>query len=249
MNNSYKIIVCYDGTAYAGWQEQPGKNSICGELKKSFKKAFHLDCYVVAASRTDAGVHALGQIVLVKTELNIAPEKLVWVWNNALAADVYIRQAQIAPEGFHPWYAVKQKTYYYHIFPTRPLPFFAKYGWFYPYDFDEKKFAQALQLFQGTHDFNAFRSADDFRENTQRTILSIDSIFIKRYTVYQVQVIGKKFMRHMIRRMVGAALTVATQSNNFELETIERLLKSGDPNHPLQNAPSCGLVLKKIDYE
>ncbi len=262
--NYYKLTIAYDGTDYVGWQEQKNRLSVAQVLKKAFFSAFEKEIVLLGASRTDSGVHALGQIARCKTDLVIDPKKLCWVWNNVLPADVVIRKIELVDDSFHPYYHVEQKTYYYHFFLNKPLPFMQRYGWHYPYPVNFATLDKALNFFVGTHDFRAFRSADDVRKYTIRTIdtITIESfdslqdcfgvLFptfepIQRFKIYRITVKGQKFMRHMIRRLVGASLSVATKKNG-STKLLQEVMAARDPNHSLPNAPAKGLLLYRIAY-
>ncbi|HEB41881.1 MAG TPA: tRNA pseudouridine(38-40) synthase TruA, partial [Candidatus Dependentiae bacterium] len=115
--NRYKLVIAYDGTDYCGWQEQKDKPSITSVLKKTFNSVFGKEISIVGASRTDAGVHALGQVALGRTDLVAIPaERLQRAWNNVLPAHIVIRSLDQAVPSFHPFYNVEQKTYHYHFF-------------------------------------------------------------------------------------------------------------------------------------
>lgn len=244
---TYKLTIAYDGLDYSGWQAQNHKPSIAQALNHAFTKVFKTEMRVLGASRTDAGVHALGQIARIKTDLNISTEKLQWAWNNALPADISIRSLELADDTFNPFCNVEQKIYHYHFFTERPLPFMQRYGYFFPYKLDFELLRAALQVFIGTHDFASFRSSEDVRENTVRTIDTINLEYLPRYKAYRITVKGQKFLRHMIRRIVGASLHVATKDNSALL-VLQKVLAARNPAHTLPNAPAQGLMLRKIIY-
>ncbi|HLJ30942.1 MAG TPA: tRNA pseudouridine(38-40) synthase TruA [Candidatus Babeliales bacterium] len=265
---TFKLVVAYDGTDYFGWQALPEKPSIAAALNKSFARVFKSEIKVLGASRTDAGVHALGQVVRIKTDLDIAADKLKWAWNNSLPADIAIRSLEEVESTFNPFCDVAQKIYHYHFFTERPLPFTQRYGYFYPYKIDFDTLERALQFFVGTHDFRAFRSNEDTREDTVRTIDAIHLDYLPRYKAYRITVKGQKFLRHMIRRIVGASLAVASSfakassyvktsedksqdkpKNGHSLESLEKIMSARDPRHTLPNAPAQGLMLYKIRYK
>lgn len=243
---TYKIIVAYDGTDYYGWQYQPECITVVGMLQNRFKAVFKQDIYIIGASRTDAGVHALGQVALINTNLEIKSDKLLWAWNNLMPRDILIRKIEQVDSSFHPQRNVKQKTYYYHIFNKRPLPFFSRYGYYPKCSFCPEKLQQALNVFIGTHDFRSFCTGYD-KENTVRTIDSIRVIYIKKFGVYRVEVIGHSFLRYMIRRIVGAALDIAC-SKTRDIEELIIALEQKNPEQNLLTAPAHGLMLYKILY-
>lgn len=240
----YKLIISYDGTDYSGWIQQPTMPSIVQTLQDSFELVFFKKIRLLGASKTDAGVHALGQVAVFKTDLQIDPEKMRWAWNNALPESITIRLLE-QNEDFYPHANVQNKIYHYDLFFDRPLPFVARYG-VQPYGaVDWKLFEQALQLFVGTHNFQAFYTGND-KEDTRRTI---DAIRLERTgnMGYRVVVIGKSFLRHMVRRMIGAALAVA-QRESILLDDITHALQTGQTNCQLPTAPAKGLMLYEIEY-
>ena len=246
--NYYKLVIAYDGTRYCGWQEQKDRPSIVSVLKKSFTFFCKKNVVLLGASRTDAGVHALGQIARCKTDITIDPQKLCRIWNNVLPTDIMIRKIEAVDDSFNPYYNVEQKTYYYHFFVDRPLPYMARYGWYYPYAINFDTFKKALNFFTGTYDFRSFRCAEDKRENTVRTVDAITLEYLKRFKLYRITIKGQKFMRHMIRRMVGASLAIASQQNG-SLALLREIMAAKNSNHPLINAPAHGLLLYRIAYK
>lgn len=245
---SYKLTIAYDATGYYGWQAQVNKPSIAHTINQAFTRAFKKEMRVLGTSRTDAGVHALGQVARAKTDLIIDSERLRWVWNNSLPSEIMIRSLEVVDDSFNPFHDIEQKIYCYHFFLDRPFPFIQRYGYFYPYKIDRDLLQQALQFFIGTHDFASFRSVHDTRENTIRTIDEINLEYFKRYNVYRITVKGQKFLRHMIRRMVGAALSVATRGEGG-IQLLQDVMKAKNPAHTLPNAPAQGLMLYKIIYK
>lgn len=190
----------------------------------------------------------MGQVARIKTDIAITPAKLKWVWNNALPSDITIRSLELTDESFNPFCNVEQKIYYYHFFIERPLPFIQRYGYYYPYAINFDILQKALQFFVGTHDFCSFKSSEDTRENSIRTIDSIDCNYIARYKVYRITIKGQKFLRHMIRRIIGASLSVASKKDD-SLEFLKKVMNACNPRHTLPNAPAQGLMLYKIIYK
>ncbi len=242
----YKIVVAYDGTDYSGWLQQKDRPSIVQTLQDTFKKVFGKTITLLGASKTDAGVHALGQVAIFKTDLAIDPQKIYWAWNNILPPTIHIRSLA-HDEQFHPHYNVVSKTYYYHVFIKRPLPFVQRYGYFHKTFLDEQKLRAALDVFIGTHDFRAFSTDEPPEKDTVRKIDTIKIEYFKRFDAYRIAVTGEKFLRHMVRRIVGAALAVASREN-MSVDLVKEVLASKDPNNVLPTAPAKGLLLYKIEY-
>jgi tRNA pseudouridine38-40 synthase len=245
--NYYKLIIAYDGTNYQGWQEQKDVPTITNSLLKSFKNTFHCDLTIIGASRTDAGVHSLGQTALVKTELDLDAQTLKESWNKRLPTDIVISHLEKVDKNFHPMIKVKEKTYYYDFFCERPLPFDTRYGLFFYWKIDINKLQECLNIFVGTHDFRSFCSGDEMK-TTVRTINEINLHYIKEINVYRITIKGKSFLKYMIRRIVGASLEIASRKN-IEVDYLVQILNEKDPNQTLLNAPPKGLMLYKIDYE
>ncbi len=242
----YKLIVAYDGTDYAGWIQQKTDPSIVQTLQDSFKQVFKQRIKLLGASKTDAGVHALGQVAVFKTDLAVDARRMLWAWNNLLPVSISIRSL-VCDDLFHPHHDVQNKIYYYHLFTKRPMPFVARYGLYVPHEFNSDSFEKALHLFLGRNDFSAFYTGSDREGDTMRTIDSIRVEYIQRYNMYRVVIIGERFLRHMVRRMVGAALAIAS-GDGITDDDIRSALQTGNMNSQLPTAPARGLVLRKIIY-
>lgn len=243
----YKIVVAYDGTGYHGWQRQPDAKTVVQVLEESFKAVFKQKIYISGASRTDAGVHALGQVASFVLSIKIAPETLKFAWNNDLPHDILIQDVSIVSDTFNPRHGVVSKTYHYSFFTQRPMPFVQRYGWYFsrPIDFDVLQ--QALQTFVGTHDFRSFCTGYDMN-STVRTIHSIDLEYDDVMKAHRIVVKGPGFLRYMIRRIVGACLAVASK-DEFTCQDIVGALAKKDPTQTLPNSPAKGLLLQKIYYD
>ncbi len=247
--NHYKIILAYDGTDFQGWQVQPHKLTIANRLEESFYQTFGEHVSINGASRTDAGVHALGQVAVFSCEQSHDPDILKTAWNNVLPDSLLIRSVEKVSTPFNPYLNVKEKTYYYNLFLTKPLPFVARYGWRFPYikhvDFDT--FAQTLSLYEGTHDFRSFCKLED-EQSTIRTVSYIGVREIKRYGMVQVVIKGKGFLHFQIRRMIGYALDVARRPD-LTIDYVRDLLAQPSAEQTLVRADAKGLILRKIQYD
>lgn len=243
----YKMVVAYDGTAYHGWQIQPNDVTVVQVLQTTFKAVFKQEIIISGASRTDAGVHAVGQVASFALSMQIAPDRLMFAWNNALPHDILIRDIKIVVDDFNPRRRVFSKTYHYTFFNDRPLPCGQQYGWYYSRPVDLDLLHQALQLFVGTHDFRSFCTGYDM-QSTVRTIHSIHLEYDQALKAHRIVVQGPGFLRYMIRRIVGAALAVASK-DQFSCQDIVVALAKKDPAQTLPNSPAKGLLLYQIVYE
>ena len=241
----YKITVAYDGTDYAGWQLQKNVKSVVGMLQKVFFECFSKEIKLLGASRTDAGVHANGQVARFYTDFELNSEKMLEVWNNHLPNDILIKSLEICADDFNPRYQVNQKTYHYNIFLNRPSPLYARFGLYWPYKFDKDKFQECLQIFVGTHDFRSFCTGEC--DNTIRTIDEICIQFDERMNAYRVEIRGGSFLRYMIRRIIGACLKVS--STDIQIGRLKEIITSKNPHHSLPKAPASGLILDMVDYD
>lgn len=245
----FKIKVAYDGTNYQGWQSQPHSLTLADTLEKRFFKIFGKKISIIGASRTDAGVHSLGQIAAFKTDLDIGAQKIHTIWNKGLPLDIQIRALDEVSLDFHPMKDVAQKTYLYHLFLARPLPFVARYGWQYEmiHKVDLVKFKSCLEPFVGEHDFRSFCKL----ETDQSTIKKIDAIELRKFPhfgILQVKICGPSFLRFQIRRMIGAALDVARREN-LSKDYILEMLKNPCGEQELVKADANGLCLYRINYK
>lgn len=257
-NQKIKAVIAYDGTDFFGWQKQPEVVSISSTLEQTFHKVFGYQINLIGASRTDSGVHALEQVAMFRSEIDLDLNIIKSAWNNMLPKSILIRDLQKVPDDFHACFNVAQKTYYYHIFLKRPLPFLARYGWLYKFmdQVDLGKFENALNLYKGEHDFGSFCKIDVedkasdgvLGKSTVRTIDSIKLERFDRFGILRVSVKGPGFLRFQIRRMVGYALDVARREN-LSVNYLKTLLDSPDPRQTLLKADACGLCLRKVVYK
>lgn len=243
---TYKIVVAYQGTQYAGWQMQQHVSAVANILQNAFFKIFKKNITLLGASRTDAGVHAYGQTATFSVDLTVPTAKMMFAWNNILPDDILIRSLEEITFPFHPRFDVAQKTYWYHFFLEAPLPPFNHWGYHIKKPFDFEKLDQALQLFVGKHDFRAFAS-DVTGKSSIRIIDNITRDFNEQLQAHRIIVQGKSFLHCMIRRIVGASFEVAL--NRTDYATMKHIFDTKNPNHALPNAPAHGLMLYEIKYK
>lgn len=244
--NLYKLKISYDGTDYHGWQSQNDVPTITNTLLKNFKNVFNHEITILGASRTDAGVHALNQIAVAKTNLEIEPEKLLIAWNNKLPEDIYIKDIAKIDDKFHPMKNVIEKTYHYNFSLINNRPFEQRYCWHYQWPVNIEKLESCLKIFEGTHDFRSFSTGYEM-DSTIRTICKINLFKIKD-GFYTIEVKGQSFLHHMIRRVVGACLEVSAKPK-LDTNYLVAILEEKDPEQTLPNAPAKGLILIDIVYK
>jgi tRNA pseudouridine38-40 synthase len=247
MHRKYKISVAYDGTGYAGWQRQEEQRTIAGTLEHAFQKVFGHEIKLLAASRTDAGVHARGQVAAFDTQLSIDPAAMLIAWNGKLPAGIMIRSIELCASNFNPRYHVAEKTYQYNFFREHPLPFYERYGWHVRHAVDLEKLHACLQVFVGTHDFSSFATLDGTK-NPVRTIHSIDVSFDSLTRMHTITIKGPSFLRFMIRRIVGACIDTAARKE-LHPSLLADILAQKDPRQRLFCAPAHGLILDDVRYK
>lgn len=245
----YKIIVSYEGTNYQGWQEQKDVPSVCGTLKESFSSVFKQELSIVGASRTDAGVHAFGQVARLRTPLLLSPEHLKNVWHRALPDDIVIRDIILTDDSFHPQRDVAYKTYRYRVFTTKPSIIAQRFGFHYDYLIDQQKLYDTCQVFVGTHDFRSFCTGYEMNS----TIRTINSITVEPFRSedgngFDIVFQGESFLRYMIRRLVGACLEISSKKHE-SIATLKKALAEKNPQQTLPTAPAKGLMLMHIEYK
>lgn len=243
----YKIVISYDGTDYYGWQYQPDKITVAGILQDRFHSLFKKSIKVTGASRTDASVHAYGQVAIFSMDIDISCSKLMKAWNDALPNDIVIRSLEKLSQKINPLCNVEEKTYHYYFSLVRPLPFWQRYCYFISRTVDLEKLKEALRVFVGTHDFRSFCTGYEMN-STIRTINSIDFEFVEQYQVYKITFKGPGFLRYMIRRIVGACIEVAFREK-LEVSYLQEVLAMKNAEQTLLNAPAHGLCLYEIKYK
>lgn len=249
MQHSYKLVIAYDGTAYHGWQRQKEYCSIDSVVRQTFLRSFcQKELLLVGASRTDAGVHARGQVIRLRTYLPLCPLKLSYVLDRALPPDIKIISCEKVNQIFHPQHNVATKTYSYSLTLKKLLPTESRYSWLFPYCLNPELLEQALQVFVGTHDFQHFCKESKTGKSTIKTIESVSVVTSPCKNRYTLLITGPSFLRYMIRRMVGAACVVASSSEVSVNDLKNKLAGKTSSVKLLITAPAHGLCLESITY-
>ncbi|HXV62123.1 MAG TPA: tRNA pseudouridine(38-40) synthase TruA [Vicinamibacteria bacterium] len=242
---NYRLSLAYDGTAYSGWQVQPGTDTIQGRLESALARLAKTPVRIVAAGRTDAGVHALGQVAHFRLDRPIPCEGIVKGLNSQLPPDIRALEVSVAEDGFHARFSARWKTYRYHLDRAAiPLPFRSRFTVHYPYPLDRAALEDAAPMFVGEHDFGGFRAASCSARTTVRHVTA--SSFSHREGELVYEVTGNGFLRHMVRNMVGTLLEIGRGRRPHS--SIEELLVSHDRTAAGPTAPAKGLHLVRVDY-
>lgn len=240
-----KLIVAYDGTNYSGWQVQPNAVTIESMLNRHLSELLKEPVKVIGASRTDAGVHALGNVAVFDTSARMPAEKISFAMNTRLPQDIRIQDScEVAPD-FHPRFCNTVKTYEYRILNRRfPDPTKRLYSLFYYYPLDVEKMRRALSYLVGEHDFKSLCTHKEEVENTVRTIYSAE--IQKEGDMISIRICGNGFLYNMVRIIVGTLLRVG--SGYYEPEYMQTLLEAKDRQAAGETAPPQGLTLLEIRY-
>lgn len=240
-----KLTVAYDGTNYCGWQIQ--KNGITVEevLNRTLTKFFKEEIAVIGASRTDSGVHALGNVAVFDAEVTMPPDKISYAINNLLPEDIRIRKSEEVEADFHPRYCDTRKTYEYKIYNNQfPNPIERLYSHFVYYPLDVEKMQRAADYLVGEHDFKSFCTPKPDVENTVRTIYSIRVTKVEHMVTIRIN--GNGFLYNMVRIIVGSLMKVGM--GMIPPEEIKNILEAKDRTKAGHKAPACGLTLVEIEY-
>ncbi|MFH1683501.1 MAG: tRNA pseudouridine(38-40) synthase TruA [Candidatus Margulisiibacteriota bacterium] len=249
-----KLTLQYDGTPFSGLELQPGKKTIRGELEKALHKIFKAPIKTISASRTDAGVHALAQVVCFRLENKIPAAKIVAALNSCLPEGIRILKAEEAGKDFHARYGAKSKEYEYLIFNGEiDSPFCQKLSWHVKYKLDIDAMRKAANILKGKHDFSSFCAARSENKDFIRIIYKI-SIRKRKLVVWngcKLQVVsckfeGNGFLYKMVRNMVGTIVEVGLGKIN--LTDLRKILHGKDRKLAGRTAPAHGLCLIRVNY-
>lgn len=240
-----KLIVAYDGTNYCGWQIQNNGITVEEVLNRELSALLHEDIQVIGASRTDSGVHALGNVAVFDTETRIPPEKISFALNQRLPEDIRIQNSCQVGDDFHPRFCDTIKTYEYKIWNSRfPNPTVRLYSKFIYYNLDIDKMQKAADYLVGAHDFKSFCSTRTQVENTVRTVTEIK--FEKQGNMITMRIKGNGFLYNMVRIIMGTLLKCGM--GMYEPEHVKEILLACDRAKAGPKAEACGLTLVGIEY-
>ena len=241
-----KLTIEYDGKNFAGWQTQPGKISIQGEIIKAIKEVTGEDVELNASGRTDAGVHALGQVANFKTNSKIDIEKIPYAINSKIPHSIVIKEAEEVEERFHSRYNCKGKTYRYYIRNSKFPSALNRYREFHvPQKLDIEAMKRAIKLFEGTHDFKGFKSSGGNQKKT--TIRTLTKCELKKEgDLLSIELSGDGFLYNMVRIIAGTILDVGL--GKIKEEEIPSILESGNRSLAGRTLPPHGLYLVEVRY-
>ena len=239
------LTISYDGTNYSGWQKQKNAVTVQGEFDKACSTLFKTDVESIGASRTDAGVHALGQRAVIDVDTSIPAEKIPLALNPLLPDDIVVTHAEEVDADFNPRFKALKKTYEYSIYnaPFRN-PIYRNYSEYVRCELDLDSMRTACEAFVGEHDFRAFCASGNSSKTTVRTIYSLD--IEKDGDFIKIRVTGNGFLYNMVRIIAGTLIYVG--EGRIAPDDLPEIIASGDRRKAGKTAGPSGLVLVKIMY-
>jgi tRNA pseudouridine38-40 synthase len=246
-----KVILAYDGAEFSGWQVQPDAPTVQGTLASAIGRITGEKVLPQGSGRTDAGVHALAQVMTFVTESSVPTGNFVKALNDILPASVRVLEVEEAPPDFHARHSARAKTYRYRIYRESICPpFLARYVWHYPYRLADQEMARAAGRVVGEHDFTSFAAVDPERGRGEDPVCNVRKIFSSAWErigdelVYRVR--GSGFLHHMVRNLVGTFILVGR--GTLQVEDVTRILEARNRSAAGATAPASGLYLVGVEY-
>ena len=246
MAKNFKLIIEYDGSRYHGWQRQKNDLSIQGEIESALETMTAKRVTVIGSGRTDAGVHAEGQVANFKCDTKLKPEALMSGLNSLLAEDIKIKVCEQVDASFHARYDAKSKIYQYRIL-NRPVPVAIgrQYQWFIRKALNREAMRTAISHIIGRHDFKAFEGSGSPRQSSIRQVYSAQLFTLEGgLLIFQIEADG--FLRYMVRNIVGTLVDVGREKRTPH--DFKHILDSKDRSQASATAPAKGLVLMEVNY-
>jgi tRNA pseudouridine38-40 synthase len=239
----FRLLTEYDGTAYSGWQIQNGQITIQGEIEKALARVFGMPVRIIAAGRTDTGVHAKEQVAHFDYASPIDVNKLMVALNGILNRDIRVSAIESVPADFHARYSAKLREYRYYISRVQTV-FLRDYTWYLSYHLDLKRMNKAAHKIIGHHDFKGFCRSQSEVDNHFCTIRRARWIIDDNLSVFVIQ--ADRFLHGMVRALVGTFVDIGR--SKWEINKINEILTSRDRSVAGQAAPAKGLILEKVYY-
>jgi tRNA pseudouridine38-40 synthase len=246
-----KLILSYDGSDFSGWQVQPDAATVQGTLASAIGRITGEKVLPQASGRTDAGVHALAQVVTFVTESSVPTTNFIKALNDVLPPAVRVLEVTETAPDFHARYSAQAKTYRYRILRSAICPpFLARYVWHFPYPLDDEAMGRAAGLVVGEHDFTSFAAVDPERGREGEPVSNVRRIFSSGWgrvgdeLVYTVR--GSGFLHHMVRNLVGTFILVGKRQ--LAVEDVTRILAARNRSEAGATAPASGLYLVNVEY-
>lgn len=240
-----KLVVAYEGTNYCGWQIQPNGITIEQVLNETLSSLLGEEITVTGASRTDAGVHSLGNVAVFETHTKMPAEKISFALNQRLPEDIVVQESCQVPEDFHPRFSKSRKTYEYRILNCRfRQPLERRTSYFYHYPLNVSAMQKAAAYLVGEHDFTSFASVHAQTNTYVRTIYALD--VVREGDMIRIRVQGNGFLYNMVRIIAGTLIQVGAGIK--KPEDMESILAGKDRELAGPTAPAHGLTMIGLEY-
>ena len=241
-----KLVIEYDGKEFNGWQKQPNKLNIQGSIEEAIKQITGEEIELSASGRTDAGVHAFGQVANFKTESNLPIEKFPVAINTKIKRSIRIISAEEVDERFHSRLNCKKKTYRYVINNSEfASAIYRNLETHIPQKLNIKKMKEAIKYFEGEHDFKAFKASGTSSKSSVRTIYKAEIIEMPNNRIY-IELTGNGFLYNMVRIIAGTLVDVGLEK--IKPEEIPSIIEKGKRDLAGKTLPPNGLFLLKVEY-
>jgi len=243
-----RLTIEYDGKDFNGWQKQPNKLNIQGEIERAIEELTGDESVdLIASGRTDAGVHALGQVANFKTEnLSIPIDKFALAINTKLKKSIRVIKAEEVDERFHSRYTCKRKTYRFVINNNVcESAIYRNLEYHMPVELDIEKMKKAIKYFEGEHDFKAFKASGTSSKSSVRTIYLAEVKQVENGRIY-IELTGNGFLYNMVRIIAGTLVDVGM--GKIPVEDIPSIIAEGDRMRAGKTLPPSGLFLLKVEY-
>lgn len=240
-----KLTIEYDGTAYAGWQRQPNQPTIQAAVETALTRITQQQISIIAAGRTDAGVHARGQVASFQSDKSIPVDKWSLALNSALPRDISVVSSEQVPESFHARYSAKEKLYEYRIsrHPARPA-IDRNRVWHFPYDLDTLAIRDAMGGFIGRHDFTSFQGPHASTSDPMCVVSQVS--LTSDLMTLTIQIQANRFLKQMVRAIIGTLTEVGRHKRSPD--SISDILQAKDRRAAGETAPPQGLYLLHVLY-
>lgn len=242
-----RLLIEYDGTHFAGWQTQPGKRTVQETIEKVLSRITQEKIHLAGASRTDAGVHALGQVAHFKTSSPLSRSRVLAALSGLLPNDIAVKSVQEVPFSFHAQKDAVRKTYRYLVWNARiRSALLHRRVWHVWAPLNVAAMRRAARYLAGRHDFSAFRGAKSDTKTSVRRIYKLAISRQRSANLIKIEITGNGFLKYMVRNIVGTLVEVGR--GRLAPGDLAGILKSGDRRKAGMTAPACGLYLVRVVY-
>lgn len=245
MMDRWKLVFEYDGTDFSGWQRQPNVRTVEQEIETAFSTLYQQDIDIIGQGRTDAGVHARGQVAHVDLPSKFSSEKIIHAMRGLLPKDIALLDAYVTQKDFHSRFNATERSYSYTVI-QRHSPLMRKRAWCCGYLLDENQLEEMAGKVKQTRDFINFCIPDEDQNLTTESTITA-SRWVLKDSRYSYKISANRFLRHMVRRLVGSMVQVA--AGRRTMASFKELLEGKEVTQKGYSAPAHGLYLDLVSYE